>query len=79
MRRRRTTGGLIAAFHRRFNASGRVGTWLSERAFAVYVLHAFEKKSPSGVRTARTDIALVAQRLKGAQQDYEGFYGKPKR
>lgn len=46
---------------------------------AVYVLHAFEKKSPSGVRTARKDVALVAQRLKAAQQDYEGLYGKPKR
>jgi phage-related protein len=46
---------------------------------AVYVLHAFEKKSPSGVRTARKDVALVAQRLRTAQQDYEGLYGKPKR
>ena len=46
---------------------------------AVYVLHAFQKKSPSGVRTARTDVALVARRLKAAQRDYEGSYGKPKR
>jgi phage-related protein len=41
----------------------------------VYVLHAFQKKSPSGVRTARTDIELIAQRLKVAQQDYEARYG----
>ena len=46
---------------------------------AVYVLHAFQKKSPSGVRTARTDVALVARRLKAAQRDYEALYGKPKR
>lgn len=46
---------------------------------AVYVLHAFQKKSPSGVRTARTDVALVARRLKTAQRDYEALYGKPKR
>jgi len=46
---------------------------------AVYVLHAFQKKSPSGVRTARTDVALVARRLKAAQNDYEALYGKPKR
>ena len=32
--------GLLAVFHRRFNSSGRFATWLSERAFAVYVLHA---------------------------------------
>lgn len=42
----------------------------------VYVLHAFQKKSPKGIRTARTDIALIAQRLRTAQQDYETRYGK---
>lgn len=46
---------------------------------AVYVLHASQKKSPSGVRTARTDVALVARRLKTAQRDYEAVYGKPTR
>ena len=29
----------------------------------IYVLHAFQKKSPSGIRTAQTDIDLVASRL----------------
>jgi len=43
---------------------------------AVYVLHAFQKKSPSGIRTARTDVELVARRLKDAMQDYEERYGK---
>ena len=28
---------------------------------AVYVLHAFQKKSPSGIRTAKRDVDLVAQ------------------
>ncbi|MGD0024126.1 MAG: type II toxin-antitoxin system RelE/ParE family toxin [Xanthobacteraceae bacterium] len=42
----------------------------------VYVLHAFQKKSPKGIRTARTDIELIGQRLKVAQQDYEARYGK---
>jgi len=41
----------------------------------VYVLHAFQNKSPSGIRTARTDIELIAQRLKIARQDYEARYG----
>ena len=45
----------------------------------VYVLHAFQKKSPKGIRTARTDIALIARRLKIAQQDYEARYGKTTR
>jgi phage-related protein len=40
-------------------------------AHAVYVLHAFQKKSPSGIKTPRRDVELVARRLKLAQQDYE--------
>ena len=43
---------------------------------AVYVLHAFQKKSPSGARTARTDIDLIEKRLKSARADYEERYGK---
>jgi phage-related protein len=43
---------------------------------AVYVLHAFQKKSPSGVRTARTDIDLIEKRLNAARRDYEERYGK---
>lgn len=45
----------------------------------VYVLHAFQKKSPKGIRTAQVDIGLVERRLKVAQQDYETRHGKPKR
>lgn len=45
----------------------------------IYVLHAFQKKSPKGSRTARTDIALIARRLKLAQQDYEARYGTTNR
>ena len=45
----------------------------------VYVLHAFQKKSPSGIRTAKRDVDLVAYRLRVAQQDYEEHHGTPKR
>lgn len=38
---------------------------------AIYVLHAFQKKSPSGIRTAATDVELVAARLWLARADYE--------
>lgn len=44
----------------------------------VYVLHAFQKKSPKGIRTARGDVALVERRLKAAQKDHEAHYGKTK-
>jgi len=43
---------------------------------AVYVLHCFQKKSPSGVRTAKTDIELIHERLKVACADYEVRYAK---
>jgi phage-related protein len=45
---------------------------------AIYVLHAFQKKSPSGVRTAAHDVELVAARLKMAAKDYEEQYGRSK-
>jgi|SRR5688572_1163847 phage-related protein len=58
----------------------RGGTWRSVYTVrfhkAVYVLHCFKKKSPSGIRTARTDIELVRRRLKAAQDDYEVRYGE---
>ncbi|RWB70768.1 MAG: hypothetical protein EOQ50_23540 [Mesorhizobium sp.] len=37
----------------------------------VYVLHAFQKKSPSGKRTATSDVDLIGERLKRAREDYE--------
>ena len=46
---------------------------------ALYVLHAFQKKSPSGIRTAKRDVDLVEQRLNQAQRDYEEHYGKTTR
>lgn len=39
-------------------------------AGVVYVLHAFQKKSKSGIATPREEVALVTQRLKQAQADY---------
>lgn len=39
----------------------------------VYVLHAFQKKSKSGVATPRREMALVEQRLKRAGEDYEAW------
>ncbi len=45
-------------------------------AKAVYVLHCFQKKSPSGIRTGRMDVELIHERLKVARNDYEVRYGK---
>ena len=43
---------------------------------AVYVLHCFQKKSPSGVRTAKQDVSLIHERLRTAQADYEVRYAR---
>lgn len=40
-------------------------------AGVVYVLHAFQKKSKSGIATPAREIALIEQRLKRAREDHE--------
>ena len=40
-------------------------------ARAIYVLHVFQKKSKSGIKTAAHEIELVKSRLKWAKSDYE--------
>ena len=40
----------------------------------VYVLHCFQKKSKSGIKTPQQDINLIAQRLKAAEEDYRAHY-----
>jgi phage-related protein len=37
---------------------------------AVYVLHAFQKKSKSGIATPQTELALIRARLKAAEDDH---------
>lgn len=37
---------------------------------AIYVLHAFQKKSTKGIATSRRDIELIKQRLIAAEQDH---------
>jgi phage-related protein len=44
-------------------------------ADAVYVLHAFQKKSPHGTAPRQSDIALIKERLKLAQHDYREKHG----
>jgi phage-related protein len=37
---------------------------------AIYVLHAFQKKSKRGIATPRLEIDLIAQRLASAERDH---------
>jgi len=40
-------------------------------ATAVYVLHAFQKKSKSGIKTPTEDMQLIQRRLRAAEADYK--------
>ena len=37
-------------------------------AEAIYVVHAFQKKSPKGIATDKRDVELIGQRLRFAQE-----------
>jgi phage-related protein len=43
---------------------------------AVYVLHAFQKKSPTGIRTSKRDVELAIRRLRQVQREYEARHGR---
>lgn len=43
---------------------------------AIYVLHAFKKKSASGIATPRREIEVVWERFREAERAYEAKYGK---
>lgn len=45
-------------------------------AAAIYILHAFKKKSKRGRKTPQSDIDLIRRRLTEAERDYAQRYGK---
>jgi phage-related protein len=47
-------------------------------AEVVYVLHAFQKKSKSGIATPQAEIERVKQRLQRAVEDYKQWHAKEK-
>ena len=42
----------------------------------VYVLHCFQKKSKSGIKTPKEDMDLIRTRLKAAKLDFETWQTK---
>jgi len=40
----------------------------------IYVLHCFQKKSKSGIKTPQHDIDLIKRRLRVAEEDYRANY-----
>lgn len=47
-------------------------------ATAVYVLHAFQKKSKSGTKTPTEDLEMIQRRLKAAEADHKIQSGRGK-
>jgi len=45
-------------------------------AMAIYVLHAFQKKSKRGIATPKNELELIDRRLKRAREDYEQWSKK---
>jgi phage-related protein len=45
-------------------------------AGAIYVLHAFQKKSKQGISTPKPDIKLIETRLKRAKEHHAENYSK---
>lgn len=60
--------------------SDRTGTYrviyTIEIADCVFVLHAFQKKSKSGIATPKSDIDLIKRRLKEAEAIYKALIRK---
>ena len=43
---------------------------------AIYVLHCFQKKAKSGIKTPQQDLDLIRQRLRSAEEDYQATRGR---
>lgn len=50
-------------------------TYTVRLAGAIYVLHAFQKKSKQGIKTPQSDIDLVRRRLRDAEADHVRRFG----
>lgn len=54
----------------RFEGDAYRGVYTVRFEGVIYVLHVFQKKSPSGVRTAKRDVDLVRERLRRAREHF---------
>ena len=46
---------------------------------AIYVLHAFKKKSKRGIKTPQSDMDLIKRRLRDAEQDHAERFKKERK
>jgi phage-related protein len=65
-------GGVLEVVANRARSTYRA-VYTVRYAGAVYVLHAFQKKSKQGIKTAQCDMVLIRKRLKVAKEHYENW------
>ena len=64
-------GGTVIEVKETFDSDAYRAIYTVRFAEAVYVLHAFQKKSKTGVKTPRVDINLIEKRLKALIEERE--------
>lgn len=69
------SGGIIEIIDTNLSGTYRV-MYAITMPRAVFVLHAFQKKSTQGIKTAQKDIELIKDRLKHAQEIYKDMIEK---
>ncbi|KHE93062.1 MAG: hypothetical protein SCABRO_01190 [Candidatus Scalindua brodae] len=62
----------VTELKKRFDGKTYRSVYIAKSANKVYVLHCFQKKSKSGIKTPKADIELIKTRLKVAVQDSKG-------
>ena len=60
----------------RFDGATYRAVYTVQFAKTVYVLHCFQKKSKSGIKTPQQEIGLIKRRLKAAEEAYQATYGR---
>ena len=64
-------GGTVVEVKESYDGNAYRAVYTARYADAVYVLHAFQKKSKKGIETPKAEIALIEQRLKNLIDEKE--------
>ena len=55
---------------RRYDGGAYRAVYTTEFGRMIYVLHCFQKKSPSGIKTPKRDVNLIQRRLRTLEEEY---------
>ncbi len=64
-------GGTVIEIRESYQGNAYRAVYTVRYADAVYVLHAFQKKSKKGSATPKSEIGLIEKRLKGLMKEKE--------